>query len=131
MHVQPQPFKRQLATDFNRRLVGDFKKTLFRDLCNRSVISVFIVANQFQTGCRVGVSTPEPIDSLPASASEIDIKSNELKCLIPILNAVPLRITWKNAWFFFFFFFFFFRSTFRSTVTLVNFVLSSSMNPML
>ena len=51
-------FKRQLATDFNRRLVGDFKKTFPRPLQLLRDFSFFLVANQLQTGCRVGVSTP-------------------------------------------------------------------------
>ena len=51
-------FKRQLATDFNRRLVGDFKKTFPRPLQPLRDFSFFQVANQLQTGCRVGVSTP-------------------------------------------------------------------------
>ena len=51
-------FKRQLATDFNRRLVGDFKKTFPRPLQPLRDFSFFLVANQLQTGCRVGVSTP-------------------------------------------------------------------------
>ena len=48
-------FKRQLATDFNRRLVGDFKKTFPRPLQPLRGFSFFLVANQLQTGCRVGV----------------------------------------------------------------------------
>ena len=51
-------FKRQLATDFNRRLVGDKKKTFPRPLQPLRDFSFFLVANQLQTGCRVGVSTP-------------------------------------------------------------------------
>ena len=51
-------FKRQLATDFNRRLVGDLKKTFPRPLQPLRDFSFFLVANQLQTGCRVGVSTP-------------------------------------------------------------------------
>ena len=51
-------FKRQLATDFNRRLVGDLKKTFPRPLQPLCDFSFFLVANQLQTGCRVGVSTP-------------------------------------------------------------------------
>ena len=51
-------FKRQLATDFNRRLVGDFKKTFPRPLQPLRDFSFFLVANQLQIGCRVGVSTP-------------------------------------------------------------------------
>ena len=103
--IQSQPVFCACSKDSSRLIsIGDWLATSrkpFRDFCNRSAISVFfLVANQLQTGCRVGVSTPEPIDSLPASASEIDIKSNELKCLIPILNAVPLCITWKKACFF-------------------------------
>ena len=51
-------FKRQLATDFNRRLVGDLKKTSPRPLQPLCDFSFFLVGNQLQTGCRVGVSTP-------------------------------------------------------------------------
>ena len=51
-------FKRQLATDFNRRLVGDFKKTFPRPLQPLCDFSFFLVANQLQTGCSVGVSRP-------------------------------------------------------------------------
>ena len=51
-------FKRQLATDFNRRLVGDFKKTFPRPLQPLRDFSCFLVVNQLQTGCKVGVSTP-------------------------------------------------------------------------
>ena len=51
-------FKRQLTTDFNRRLVGDFKKTFPRPLQPLRDFCFFLVANQLQTGCRVGVSTP-------------------------------------------------------------------------
>ena len=51
-------FKRQLATDFNRRLVGDFKKTFPLPLQPLRDFSFYQVANQLQTGCRVGVSTP-------------------------------------------------------------------------
>ena len=51
-------FKRQLATDFNRRLVSDFKKTFPRPLQPLRDFSFFLVANWLQTGCRVGVSTP-------------------------------------------------------------------------
>ena len=51
-------YKRQLATDFNRRLVGDLKKTFPRSLQPLCDFSFFLVANRLQTGCRVGVSTP-------------------------------------------------------------------------
>ena len=51
-------FKRQLATDFNRRLVGYFKKTFPRPLQPLRDFSCFLVANQLQTGCKVGVSMP-------------------------------------------------------------------------
>ena len=51
-------FKRQLATDFNWRLVGDLKKTFSRPLQPLRDFNFFLVANQLQTGCRVGVSTP-------------------------------------------------------------------------
>ena len=51
-------FKRQLATDFYWRLVGDLKKTFPRPLQPLRDFSFFLVANQLQTGCRVGVSTP-------------------------------------------------------------------------
>ena len=51
-------FKRQLATDFNRQLVGNFKKTFPRSLQLLRYFSFFLIANQLQTGCRVGVSTP-------------------------------------------------------------------------
>ena len=53
-------FKRQLATDFNRRLVGDFKKTFSRPLQPLRDFCFILVANQSRTGCRVGVSTPIP-----------------------------------------------------------------------
>ena len=56
-------FKRQLATDFNRRLVGNFKKTFLRPLQPLRDFRFFLVANQLQTGCRVGVSTPLVIDT--------------------------------------------------------------------
>ena len=49
-------FKRQLATDFNRRLVGDFKKTFPRPLQPLRDFCFILVANQSRTGCRVGVS---------------------------------------------------------------------------
>ena len=59
-------FKRQLATDFNRRLVGDLKETFPRPLQPLRDFGFFLVANQLQTGCRVGVSTPygKPIEQL-------------------------------------------------------------------
>ena len=60
-------FKRQLATDFNRRLVGDLKKTFPRPLQPLRDFSFFLVANQLQTGCRVGVSTPLNVSQMQRS----------------------------------------------------------------
>ena len=49
-------FKRQLATDFNRRLVGDFKKTFLRPLRPLRDFSFFSsrkpVANRLQSRCK-------------------------------------------------------------------------------
>ena len=77
-------FKRQLATDFNRRLVGDFKKTFPRPLQPLRDFSCFLVANQLQTGCKVGVSTPlsiPKVNPLFDQAYTIEIEER-LKLLI-------------------------------------------------
>ena len=52
-------FKRQLATDFNRRLVGDFKKTfprLLQPLRNFSFFGCEPVANRLQSRCKHALS---------------------------------------------------------------------------
>ena len=89
-------FKRQPATDFNRRLVGNFKNH-FRDLCNRSAISVFVlVANQSRTGCRDAFTYPftyNVILNKKGLSQRIPFRRNKL----PFLPWLILHISFSNS----------------------------------